>query len=97
MFRINDAKTTRVTNHLDYGLRSATDTFPRDLKSMPYEEDPLWYDRAEPDEPLNAFTIVLLSIFAVAEFVFIGAVKMLSIIRGGTDVAFKEAKVNDQH
>jgi hypothetical protein len=59
---------------------------------MTPDDDPLWYDHAEPDEPLNTFTIILIGMFAVAEFFYVGIMFLYCIFRGGVGVAFRDIK-----
>lgn len=57
---------------------------------MSPNDDPLWYDRVEPDEPLNAFAVALISIFAVAEFICVGFAGLYRLLKGGAKVAFQD-------
>lgn len=58
---------------------------------MTPDDDPLWYDRAEPDEPLNIFSVMLIGGFAVAEFFYVGVALVLRILKGGATAAFRDA------
>jgi hypothetical protein len=59
---------------------------------MTQDDDPLWYDRAEPDEPLNIFTMTLISAFAVGEFFYVGVMSLYRTCRGGVAVAFRDVR-----
>lgn len=59
---------------------------------MTPDEDALWYDKSEPDEPLNIYTIVLLNAFVVVEFICVGITEVCRIVRGGTVLAFRDAQ-----
>ena len=59
---------------------------------MPPDEDPLWYDRSEPDEPLGIFAMVLIGTFAVLEFLCLGVVALFHLLKGGIAVALRDAK-----
>lgn len=59
---------------------------------MTQDDDPLWYDHAEPDEPLNLFAMMLIGTLAMAEFFYVGVMSLYRIFRGGAVVAFRDIK-----
>lgn len=59
---------------------------------MSPDEDPLWYDRAEPDEPLGLFAMVLIGAFAVLEFGCVGMVALFRLLKGGIALALRDAR-----
>lgn len=48
---------------------------------MESNDDPLWYDRVEPDEPMNVWEMALIAIFAVSEFIIARLRALLDIFK----------------
>lgn len=59
---------------------------------MTPDDDPLWYDRAEPDEPLGPTVWILMGTFALAVFVRNLAKTLVRTLRGGIGTAFHDVK-----
>nr|WP_254803866.1 hypothetical protein [Methylobacterium sp.]USU34645.1 hypothetical protein NG677_24005 [Methylobacterium sp.] len=57
---------------------------------MSPDDDPLWYDRAEPDEPLGFLAMVLIGTFAVLEFLWAGSAALARLLKGGAAVALRD-------
>jgi len=60
--------------------------------SVMIDDDPLWYDREEPEEPLGWFEIVLLGCFAVGECIYRGAANASRILRMAIIFAFRDVR-----
>ena len=56
------------------------------------DDDPLWYDRAEPDEPLGPTVWILMGAFVVGEFAYKLATGYLRTLRVGIVMAFRDVK-----
>lgn len=59
---------------------------------MTPENEPLWYDHAEPEEPLDIYARILIGTFAVGEFLCVGLVGVWQIFKGGAVMAFRDLK-----
>jgi hypothetical protein len=59
---------------------------------MMTDDDPLWYDREEPDEPLGWFEILLLGCFAVGEFIYRSVAIIGHFLRKGIIFAFRDVQ-----
>lgn len=59
---------------------------------MKENDDPLWYDRAEPDEPANLFAMILVGSFAVTELAYKGMSSVLRALVGGAAAAFRDVR-----
>ncbi|WP_264045180.1 hypothetical protein [Methylobacterium flocculans] len=55
-------------------------------------DDPLWYDREEPEEPLGLFALMLLAVFVVYDFTYAGFVTLFRVVRTGVTLAFRDTK-----
>ena len=56
------------------------------------DDDPLWYDRAELDEPVGLPIQVLAGAFAVGEVAYKLATAYLRTVRSGIAIAFRDVK-----
>ena len=59
---------------------------------MIQDDDPLWYDRAEPDEPAGFMVQVLAGAFTVGEVAYKLATAYLRRLRVGIAIAFRDVK-----
>lgn len=57
------------------------------------DDDPLWYDRAERDEPLGPTVWILMGAFAVFEFVSASTTSLFRTVRVGIATAFRDVKL----
>ena len=48
---------------------------------MTQDYDPLWYDRVEVDEPMNAFVLGMLAIFLVILFFYASVAALLNLLK----------------
>ncbi|WP_264046890.1 hypothetical protein [Methylobacterium flocculans] len=59
---------------------------------MPAGDDPLWYDREEPKEPLGLFALMLLAVFVAYDFTYAAFVTLFRVVRTGVTLAFRDTK-----
>ena len=60
---------------------------------MPAGDDPLWYDREEPEEPLGLFAIMLLFVFVAYDFIYAVSVTLFRLVRIGVALAFRDSEL----
>lgn len=64
---------------------------------MTPDDDPLWYDRVEPDEPLGPTVWILMGAFGMVDLVRASTKTLIRTIRGRVAAAFNDAKLRYWH